>query len=121
MGQQQILLVILVTVLVGIATFVAINTMQSTHDDATTDAIRQDILQATSVAITYYRRNSQTGGGGGSFINIQLRDIMLPASNDNARYEISDRTIDSFRIIATPHTDNANMVAVVNVNGVVWE
>ena len=121
MGQQQILLLVLIFVIVGIASIVAINTMQSTHDDANTDAIRQDLLQAHSVAVAYSRRNAQTGGGGGSFAQVQLRDIMLPARNENATYEITDRSSDSFRIIARPHIESDSLVAVISMNGIVWE
>lgn len=40
MGQQQLLLVILVTIIVGIATVVAINTFSSAADSANLDAVR---------------------------------------------------------------------------------
>jgi len=121
MGQQQILLLVLVTILVALATIVAINTMQSTNDDAILDAIRQDILQATSIASTYHRRHVSTGGGGGSFIQIQLRDIMLPPSNENAAYEITERSVESFTIVATPHQGQNAFTAIISANGVRWE
>ncbi|MDZ7715010.1 MAG: hypothetical protein U5J95_02240 [Balneolaceae bacterium] len=44
MGQQQLLLVILVTIIVGIATVVAINTFSSASDSANVDAVRGDLL-----------------------------------------------------------------------------
>jgi len=43
MGQQQLLLVILVTIIVGIATVVAINTFGAAADSANLDAVRQDM------------------------------------------------------------------------------
>lgn len=121
MGQQQLLLLVLVFIIVGISVIVSIDIMQSTHDDANTTAIRKDILQAHSVAIAYNRRNVQTGGGGGSFAQIQLRDVMLPVRNENATYEITERTADSFRIIARPHIESDSLIAVISMNGITWE
>ena len=50
MGQQQLLLVILVTIIVGIATVVAINTFSSASEQANIDAARQDMLQMAYTA-----------------------------------------------------------------------
>jgi Tfp pilus assembly protein FimT len=121
MGQQQLLLLVLVFIIVGFGIIVSTNTFQATHDSANADAIRLDIIQAQSVAVSYYRRSVQTGGGGGSFVQIQHRDIMLPVSNDNASYEISERSSESFMITATPHTVADNIVAIITPNGIIWE
>lgn len=54
MGQQQLLLVILVTIIVGIATVVAINTFGSSAEQANLDAVRQDIAQIATAAQAWY-------------------------------------------------------------------
>ena len=71
MGQQQLLLLILVTVIAGIMTVVAINTMVEMTDSAFEDAVRQDILTAASLAQGYYHKHSMMGGGGNSFADIR--------------------------------------------------
>ncbi|MDZ7757446.1 hypothetical protein [Rhodohalobacter sp.] len=101
MGQQQLLLVILVTIIVGLATVVAINTFQSAAEDANMDAIRQDILQAQSNANAYALKPDVLGGGNGGYQGITLREISLPEENDNALYELGEINDDSFEIIAT--------------------
>lgn len=100
MGQQQLLLIILVTVLVGIATIIAINTMQASHDAAIEDAIQQDILQAHAMAQGFYTKPSMLGGGNRSFTNLTLRDLSLPEENENARYSLDEVSAGGFNIVA---------------------
>ena len=54
MGQQ--LLVILVKIIVGIATVVAINTFGSAADFAAQDSVRQDLASIAASAQGYYMR-----------------------------------------------------------------
>jgi type II secretory pathway pseudopilin PulG len=67
MGQQQLLLVILVTVIVGIATVVAINTFGSASKSANIDAVNNDVASIAASAQAYYTKPSMMGGGGNSF------------------------------------------------------
>ena len=101
MGQQQLLLVILVTIIVGLSTIVAINTFQNAADEANIDAIRLDVTQAKSNANAYALKPSILGGGNGGYTGITLRETSLPEENDNARYELGEINDDSFEIIAT--------------------
>jgi len=101
MGQQQILIVILVTIIVGIATIVAIDNMQSAHNASVYEAIQQDIMQAQSQSIAYHKKAVMMGGGGGSFIGMTLDDILLPEVNENAGYQLDNITQGSFTILAT--------------------
>jgi len=101
MGQQQLLLVILVTVIIGLATVVAVNTFKSAAEEANFDAIRQDILQAQAMASAYVRKPVGINGGGGSYENITLNVIGVSEANENASYEIGVINPGSFQIIAT--------------------
>ena len=67
MGQQQLLLVILVTILVGIATVVAINVFGDAAARANVDAVRQDLLQGASGAQAVWTKPRALGGAGGDF------------------------------------------------------
>ena len=62
MGQQQLLLVILVTIIVGIATVVAINTFGTAADNANIDAVRNDMTAIASGAQSYYMKPAMLGG-----------------------------------------------------------
>jgi hypothetical protein len=120
MGQQQLLLVILVTIIVGIATMVAINTMQAAHDESVYQAIQQDILQAQSQSIGYINKPAMFGGGSGSYAGMTLDDILLPESNENAEYELQDLSPASFTILATS-SYGFTVSAVITGENVVWE
>lgn len=100
MGQQQLLLVILVTIIVGIATVVAINTFGSAADSANVDAVRQDIAQIAASAQAYYMKPEMLGGGGNDFEGLTFNSISfagtiedpgtnLIAKNENGTYTIT--------------------------------
>lgn len=90
MGQQQLLLVILVTIIVGIATVVALNVFGTQAEQANEDAVRQDMMSGAATAQGYYMRPTSMGGGGGDFGDIDLDDLNIPgvteddANNENA-------------------------------------
>ena len=120
MGQQQLLLIILITILVGIATVVAVNTLQVTHEEQNRDAIRQDLLQAHAMARGYYEKPRIIGGGGESFENITLNLIALPERNENAIYEITERNKESFTIEASARVIDEDLVAVFTKEKIKW-
>lgn len=120
MGQQQLLLIILITILVGIATIVAVNTLQVTHDEQNRDAIRQDLLQAHAMARGYYEKPRIIGGGGESFEDVTLKEIALPERNENALYEITERNKESFTITASARVTDEELVAVFTKDKIEW-
>ena len=115
MGQQQLLLVILVTIIVGIATVVAINTFSSAADSANLDAVRQDLAQIGSSAQAYYIKPTMLGGGGSSFTGMNFNLISFPsdsitnngltADNTNGEYVLDEVNDQSVVVIATPASD----------------
>ncbi len=127
MGQQQLLLVILVTIIVGIATVVAINTFGSAAESANIDAVRQDVASIAASAQGYFMKPNMLGGGGQDFTNITFDDLAfsangisadgLSAQNENGRYEITSRATDNFVVTANPSSDE-NYVAGTVTNGV---
>ncbi|REL33197.1 hypothetical protein DYD21_13160 [Rhodohalobacter sp. SW132] len=99
MGQQQLLLVILVTIIVGIAAVVALNTFSAAADAASRDALQLDLALVASSAQGYYFRPAMLGGGGRTFQDIDFTKFnfsgrvvdgnVLEASNENGVYIIS--------------------------------
>lgn len=83
MGQQQLLLVILVTIIVGIATVVAINVFGSSAESANRDAVRQDMLAIGAAAQGWYIKPTMMGGGGNSFEGMDFTKIQFAAENIN--------------------------------------
>lgn len=115
MGQQQLLLVILVTIIVGIATVVAINTFGTAADQANLDAVRQDVATIAASAQGFYMKPEMLGGGGKDFSEIDFDKISfaadttsgLDAANENGKYVISGRSASSFTITAHPASDDS--------------
>ena len=121
MGQQQLLLVILVTILVGIATVVAINVFTETQEESNREAVILDMTTTVPDARAYFKKPEMLGGGGGSFANISLDDLILSESNENADYEISNQSPSSFRLIGTPTSGTDPIVLVVYEDSITWE
>lgn len=117
MGQQQLLLVILVTIIVGIATVVAINTFGSAADSANLDAVRQDVASIAAAAQGYYMKPTMLGGGGQDFSSVSFDGMAfsangisadgLTAQNENGRYIISGRAAGEFTVTAHPSSDDS--------------
>lgn len=120
MGQQQIFLILLVTVVVGIATIVAIFNFQETHNNSVYEAIQQDILQAQTQSIAYVKKAKTMGGGGGSYLGITRDDVMLPVQNENAAYSLDEITETGFSVVAESSV-GFTVTAVISGDSVVWE
>lgn len=144
MGQQQLLLVILVTIIVGIATVVAINVFGTSAESANRDAVRQDILTIAAAAQGWYIKPIMMAGGGNSFVGITFHDINFSAElidpvdsadaiNMNGRYSLSAASATQVTIEAHPASDEnydaadsftatagAPMEATIIKDGIVW-
>lgn len=112
MGQQQLLLVILTTIIVGIATTVAITTFRSGADSSNVDAVRQDMLAIGSTSQSFLRKPVAYGGGGNDFGNMSFNDIPfasdsissdgMTAYNKNGTYVLEFLSTTSICLTATP-------------------
>lgn len=127
MGQQQLLLVILVTIIVGIATVVAINTFGSAADSARVDAVRQDLATIGESAQDFYMKPAMLGGGGRTFdgssstnVNaISWIDISFGGTpdstgtnmiNENATYALGTISPDNFLVEATSFDSGSTII-----------
>jgi hypothetical protein len=114
MGQQQLLLVILVTIVVGIATVVAINTFGAAADGANIDAVRQDIVAMGAAAQGYYNKPTMLGGGSKHFDNITMHSLDFAGIivendlgvNENGTYQITSATGQTMTITAYAASEN---------------
>ncbi len=111
MGQQQLLLVILVTIIVGIATVVAINTFGTAANAANIDAVYQDVATFAAAAQGYYIRPVMLGGGGRTFEGITFNHIAFASQgveggttawNMNGKYVITDASAAQITLEAHP-------------------
>lgn len=67
MGQQQLLLIVLGVIIVGIAVVVGINVFTASSLQANNNAVIADLQTIGSMAQQWYRKPTAMGGGGNSF------------------------------------------------------
>ena len=89
MGQQQLLLIVLSVIIVGIAVVVGINMFSASAASANLEAVTSDLLNLASRAQQYYVKPSGMGGGGNSFSGITISELTPKTTNDNGTYSIS--------------------------------
>ncbi|MCK9408686.1 MAG: hypothetical protein WCX28_05500 [Bacteriovoracaceae bacterium] len=98
MGQQQLLLIILGVIIVGIAIAVGITLFKDSAVSTNRDAMANDMMHLAAKARHYYKRPTSMGGGGHSFMNLGSGGgiLLLVSSNfstnDNGTYSIKSGT-----------------------------
>ena len=86
MGQQQLLLIVLGVIIVGIAVVVGINVFTASSVEANRDAVIADLTNIGAMAQQYYRKPEQLGGGGNSFADFAIPTQLRETAN--GRYTI---------------------------------
>ena len=67
MGQQQLLLIVLGVIVVGIAVVVGINLFNANATAANRDGIISDLNNLSAMGQQFYKKPTSMGGGGNSF------------------------------------------------------
>ncbi|MGH7490833.1 MAG: hypothetical protein ACREOO_00410 [bacterium] len=104
MGQQQLLLLILSAIIVGIAIVMGINMFGENAIQANQDAVMQDVLTIAARAQGWFRRPQQLGGGGRDFSAVTLGALNF-SDTTNGTYAISAAGANSFIITGTGQED----------------
>jgi Tfp pilus assembly protein PilE len=115
MGQQQLLLIILGVIVVGIAVAVGITMFQDNAVSANRDAVVNDLVNLSARAQQYYRRPASLGGGQNSFLGLSADDAGMKKLvnttsatwiNSNGSYRISSAGVDSMVVLEGLGTEN---------------
>jgi hypothetical protein len=69
LGQQQLLLIVLGVIVVGIAVVVGINLFTANAVSSNRDGVVADLTNLGAMAQQYYRKPAAMGGGGYTFTN----------------------------------------------------
>ena len=99
MGQQQLLLIILGVIVVGIAIAVGITLFGSNSVSSNKDAIVNDLQNLAANAYQFRIRPLTMGGGGGAYTNFVVPGPLRP--NQNATYSTTSVTASSVAFLAT--------------------
>ena len=67
MGQQQLLLIVLGVIIVGIAVVVGINLFNANATNANRDGVISDLNNLGAMAQQFYKKPTSMGGGGNTF------------------------------------------------------
>ena len=89
MGTQQLLLIILGMVLIGIMVTVGIFLFQDQASATNRDQISNDLVYFAVQAQKYYRRPSVLGGGSNSFGGLTISKLTNNPTNANGDYVLS--------------------------------
>ncbi|MFA7288155.1 MAG: hypothetical protein WC055_04685 [Melioribacteraceae bacterium] len=93
MGQQQLLLIVLGVIIVGIAVVVGINVFTASSAQANRDAVTADLTNLASLAQTYYRKPTALGGGGNSFTGWTIPTSLATTGNGTYALTAGDQSI----------------------------
>ncbi len=72
MGQQQLLLIVLGVIVVGIAIVVGINLFNANAVAANRDGVISDLNNLASLAMSHYKKPESMGGGGNEFTGFAI-------------------------------------------------
>ncbi len=72
MGQQQLLLIVLGVIIVGIAVVVGINVFTTSSQSSSRDLVVSSLINLGAQAQQYYRKPTALGGGGNDFQGFAL-------------------------------------------------
>jgi len=120
MGQQQLLLIILGVIVVGIAVAVGITMFQDNAVSANRDAVTNDLVNLASRAQQFYRRPTALGGGGNSFVGITadaagLAKLTSKSKNANGTYSVSTPGTSTSVVLAGTGTEKGTNGSAISV------
>lgn len=105
MGQQQLLLIVLGVIVVGIAVAIGINIFSESAAQANFDAVMSDMLRIASNAQQWYMKPTSLGGGGRTFSSVSFTNINTSAGNANGSYAFSNVSGTNFDVTGIGNMD----------------
>jgi len=93
MGQQQLLLIVLSVIIVGIAVVVGINMFSASAASSNLEAVTNDLLNLAARAQQYYVKPGSMKGEDGetnSFAELTIEDLTAIPENDNGTYSVEE-------------------------------
>ncbi len=109
MGQQQLLLIVLGVIIVGIAIVVGINLFNANAEQSAKDTIVSEATNLGAMAQQYFKKPTALGGGGNTFQgfgqNSGTPHQVVPTNlltTQSASYAIGTGSTASIQIVATP-------------------
>ena len=117
MGQQQLLLIVLGVIIVGIAVVVGINVFTVSSANSNRDAVISDLTTLAAMSQQYYRKPTAMGGGGNTFTGWTIPQSLESTANGSYNETV---TATSITLVGTGNeigNDGADSVQVTMVVG----
>jgi hypothetical protein len=114
MGQQQLLLIVLGVIVVGIAVVVGINLFNASAEEANKDGIVSDCTNLGAMAQQYFKKPASMGGGANSFVGWNLPSGL--DSTANGTYAASGLAQNNATITGTPLETSYVWTVITTVN-----
>jgi len=104
MGQQQLLLIVLGVIIVGIAIVAGIQIFETQSEESTKDEIVAHCVNIASHAQQYFKKPAAMGGGNGDFSDYATKSFQYTKLNStqNGNYSISGANSNSITIVGEP-------------------
>lgn len=93
MGQQQLLLIVLGVIIVGIAVVVGINVFTASSFQANQDAVVSDCTNLAAMAQQYYRKPVALGWGGNTFTGWTIPANLDSTANGTYKAEVNPQKV----------------------------
>ena len=93
MGQQQLLLIIIGMIIVGIAITLAVQLFRGNAIDRKREILVGESQNIASIALSYYKRPRMMGGGGRSFIGWAIPSQMVSTVNGNYTAQVTANSV----------------------------
>ncbi len=94
MGQQQLLMIVLAIIIVAIAIAVSIQLFRSNAIESKRDILINECSNLATIAISYYKKPNELGGGGKTFNGWKVPSSMVTTVNGSYIAEVnSDQVV----------------------------
>jgi len=119
LGQQQLLLIVLALIIVGVAIAISIQLFRSNAVEAKRDILIEESTTLGLMALQYFKKPAELGGGSNSFIGWTIPSQMITTANGN--FIISTASLDELTITGTgteiaTGTDSIEVQTIVTAN-----
>ena len=107
MGQNQLLMIVLSVIVVGVSVAVGIGQFQENAMTSNRDAIAADCQRIISSSQTWLRKPASLGGGANAFTGLTLDKVGIDANNQNGGFALTVDNANQITIVGTGTEKNA--------------
>ena len=121
MGQQQLLLIVLGVIVVGIAVVVGINLFDANATSANRDGVISDLNNLGAMGQQYYKKPTSMGGGGNAFTGWTIPTGLDSTANGTYTKTVAAQTltlVGTGNEIGTDGTEKVKATATVTGNSI---